>query len=116
MVKDKIMKSFYVMLTEDELKMLKNDYKQSKSTRAKEMLLKLDYTQKVANKDNKVYLEKVMTKFQNLNSDLVKNEEIVVDDDAIVSSDKNGAYVQCWAWVDNDIKVKKTRKRVTKNG
>ena len=111
-----MMKSFYVMLTEDELKMLKNDYKQTKSIRAKELLLKLDYTYKIANKDNKSYVEKVITKFESMNSDLIKNEEIVVDDDALISSDKTGAYVQCWAWVDNDAKPKKTRKRVAKNG
>jgi len=110
-----MMKSFYVMLTEDELKMLKNDYKQTKSIRAKELLLKLDYTYKIANKDNKPYVEKVITKFESMNSDLIKNEEIVVDDDALVSSDKTGAYVQCWAWGDNDAKPKKTRKRVSKN-
>ena len=110
------MKSFYVMLTEDELKMLKNDYKQTKSIRAKELLLKLDYTYKISNKDNKSYVEKVILKFENMNSDLIKNEEIFIDDDAIVSSDKTGAYVQCWAWVDNDVKPKKTRKRVVKNG
>ena len=67
-------------------------------------------------KDNKSYVEKVITKFETMNSDLIKNEEIVVDDDALVSSDKTGAYVQCWAWVDNDAKPKKTRKRVAKNG
>lgn len=110
------MKSFYVMLTEDELKMLKNDYKQTKSIRAKELLYKLDYTFKVANKDSKTFIEKAISKFQNLNSDLIKNEEILVDDDALVSSDKTGAYVQCWAWVDNDVKPKRTRKRVAKNG
>jgi hypothetical protein len=110
------MKSFYVMLTEDELKMLKNDYKLTKSTRAKELLLKLDYSFKMANKDNKSFIEKAITKFNDMNADLVKSESVVIDDDAIVSSDKTGAYVQCWAWVDNDIKVKKTRKRATKNG
>jgi len=115
MVKGQIMKSFYVMLTEDELKMLKNDYKLTKSNRAKELLLKLDYSYKVANRDTQTFIDKAVAKFYNLNSDLIKNEEIVVDDDALVSTDKTGAYVQCWAWVDNDIKPKKTRKRVTKN-
>lgn len=110
------MKSFYVMLTEDELKMLKNDYKLTKSTRAKELLLKLDYYFKMANKDNKSFIEKAITKFNDMNADLVKSESVVIDDDAIVSSDKTGAYVQCWAWVDNDVKPKRTRKRVAKNG
>ena len=104
------------MLTEDELKMLKNDYKQTKSVRAKELISKLDYTYKVSIRDNKNYVEKAITKFDSLNSDLIKNEEILVDDDALVSTDKTGAYVQCWAWVDNDVKPKRTRKRVAKNG
>ena len=115
------MKSFYVMLTEDELKMLKNDYKLTKSTRAKELLLKLDYSFKMANKDNKSFIEKAITKFNDMNADqfegsLNPGESVVIDDDAIVSSDKTGAYVQCWAWVDNDVKPKRTRKRVAKNG
>lgn len=36
-------------------------------------------------------------------------DELMVDDDALVSENDNGAYVQCWVWVENDTK-RKTRK------
>ena len=49
-------------------------------------------------------------KIKNINEELIINEEITFDDDALVSSDKNGAYVHAWVYVEN-AKPKKTRKK-----
>jgi DNA/RNA-binding domain of Phe-tRNA-synthetase-like protein len=57
------------------------------------------------------YKNLAVEKFNNLNSDLIANEEISVDDDALVAASKSGAYVHCWVWVDNTTKPKRTRKK-----
>ena len=40
----------------------------------------------------------------------VKNEEFQVDEDATVSNVVNGAYVQCWLWVDAETKPKRSKR------
>jgi hypothetical protein len=62
--------------------------------------------------DNAKYRLAAMNKLTKIDSKACNNEEILVDDDALVSSSNTGAYVQCWLWVDNDVKPKRTRKRV----
>jgi hypothetical protein len=41
----------------------------------------------------------------------IENEDFFVDDDAMVSTMKDGAYVQVWMWVENATKPKRTRKK-----
>jgi hypothetical protein len=39
-----------------------------------------------------------------------EKEDIIIDDDALVSKTKNGSYVHAWVWV--DTKTRRKRKKV----
>jgi hypothetical protein len=71
--------SGYVYLTSQELETLKNATKTSKSSSLRSLV------------------------------DNILVETLIIEDDANVSVNADGAYVQAWLWIDNtDIKVKKT--------
>lgn len=63
------------------------------------------------NKNFNNYRNLVVEKFKTINSNFIINEEISVDDDALVSLTKTGAYVHCWVWVENTEKPRRTRKK-----
>jgi hypothetical protein len=51
-----------------------------------------------------------MDKMTKIDVAAVKNEEFQVDEDATVSNVVNGAYVQCWLWVDAETKPKRSKR------
>jgi hypothetical protein len=116
MGKDKIiMKSGYLYLDEAEMLLIKNSLQKNKDDDSKMLVAKIDsYKNNYWDLKNKVfsnYKNLAIEKFNNMNSDLIANEEITVDDDALVATSKSWAYVHCWVWVDNTTKPKRTRKK-----
>lgn len=109
------MKSGYLYLDEAEMLVIKNSLLKNKDEESKKLIAKIDsYKNNYWDMKNKVYSNYknlAVEKFNNLNSDLIANEDITVDDDALVAASKNGAYVHCWVWVDNTTKPRKTRKK-----
>ena len=109
------MKSGYLYLDETEMLLIKNSLQKNKDEDSKKLIAKIDsYKNNYWDMKNKIfnnYKNLAIDKFNNMNADLIANEEITIDDDALVASSKNGAYVHCWVWVDNTVKPKRTRKK-----
>jgi hypothetical protein len=109
------MKSGYLYLDEAEMLLIKNLLQKNKDEESNSLVLKLDSYKNtywdLKNKNFNNYRNLVVEKFNTINSDLVSNEEISVDVDALVASSKNGAYVHCWVWVENAVKPRRTRKK-----
>jgi len=109
------MKSGYLYLDEAELLLIKNLLQKNKDEESKNLALKLESYKNtywdLKNKSFNNYKNLAVEKFKTINSDLVVNEEISVDDDALVAVTKTGAYVHCWVWVENAAKPKRTRKK-----
>jgi hypothetical protein len=109
------MKSGYLYLDEAEMLLIKNLLQKNKDEESKNLSLKLESYKNtywdLKNKNFANYRNLAVEKFKTINSDLVANEEISVDDDALVASTKTGAFVHCWVWVENAAKPKRTRKK-----
>jgi hypothetical protein len=109
------MKIGYIYLDEAEMLLIKNLLQKNKDDEYKSLSAKFDsYKNNYWDMKNKVfsnYKNLAVEKIKNLNSDLITNEEVSIDDDALVAASKNGAYVHCWLWVDNNAKPKRTRKK-----
>ena len=109
------MKSGYLYLDEVEMLLIKNSLQKNKDEDSKKLIAKIDsYKNNYWDMKNKIfnnYKNLAIDKFNNMNADLIANEEISVDDDALVALSKSGAYVHCWVWVDNTTKPKRTRKK-----
>ena len=109
------MKSGYLYLDEAEMLLIKNSLQKNKDEDSKTLISKIDsYKNNYWDMKNKVfsnYKNLAIDKFKSLNSELIANEEISIDDDALVAASKNGAYVHCWVWVENTTKPKRTRKK-----
>ena len=109
------MKSGYLYLDEAEMLLIKNLLQKNKDEESKNLSLKLESYKNtywdLKNKNFANYRNLAVEKFKTINLDLVTNEEISVDDDALVASTKTGAYVHCWVWVENAAKPKRTRKK-----
>jgi uncharacterized protein YpbB len=113
MVKDKVMNGYY-FLDSVQISNLLQILKNSKNVQDKNLFSSLSYQVKNYKTDNN-YREAAIDKLTKIDSSAVTNEELLVDSDAVVSFDKTGAYVQCWLWVENETKPKKTRKKVVKD-
>jgi len=116
MVKDKIiMKSGYLYLDEAEMLLIKNLLQKNKDEESKNLSLKIDSYKNnywdLKNKSFNNYRNLAIQKFNSMNSDLIANEEISIDDDSLVAATKSGAYVHCWVWVENAVKPRRTRKK-----
>jgi hypothetical protein len=109
------MKSGYLYLDEAEMLLIKNLLQKNKDEESNSLVLKLESYKNtywdLKNKNFSNYRNLAVEKFKTINSELVANEEISVDDDALVASTKTGAYVHCWVWVENAVKPKRTRKK-----
>jgi len=109
------MKSGYLYLDEAEMLLIKNLLQKNKDEESNSLVLKLDSYKNnywdLKNKNFSNYRSLAVEKFKTINSDLVSNEEISVDVDALVASTKTGAYVHCWIWVENATKPRRTRKK-----
>lgn len=64
----------------------------------------LEYQHNKLNSDNDIYVLAAKNYLSKNMPKLYENEEIVVDEDANVSVMEDGAYVQCWVWVENNKK------------
>lgn len=109
------MKSGYLYLDEAEMLLIKSLMQKNKDEESNNLLLKLDSYKNtywdLKNKNFNNYRNLVVEKFKTINSNLIINEEISVDDDALVALTKTGAYVHCWVWVENTEKPRRTRKK-----
>jgi hypothetical protein len=109
------MKSGYLYLDEAEMLLIKNLLQKNKDEESNSLILKLDSYKNtywdLKNKNFNNFRNLAVEKFKTINSDLVANEEISIDVDALVASSKNGAYVHCWVWVENSVKPRRTRKK-----
>lgn len=109
------MKSGYIYLDEAEMLLIKNLLLKNKDEEYKSLSAKFDsYKNNYWDTKNKIfsnYKNLAVEKIKNLNSDLISNEEVTIDDDALVAASKNGAYVHLWLWVENNTKPKRTRKK-----
>jgi hypothetical protein len=95
--------------------LIKNLLQKNKEEESNSLILKLDSYKNtywdLKNKNFNNFRNLAVEKFKTINSDLVANEEISIDVDALVASSKNGAYVHCWVWVENSVKPRRTRKK-----
>jgi len=109
------MKNSYVMLSEQEINLLKNRLKNDKDIDITNFVSKLDYYKSLNNKDNikkfTEYKTNAVNKLRAFDENSIENEDFIIDDDAMVSAVKDGAYVQVWMWVENATKPKRTRKK-----
>jgi hypothetical protein len=109
------MKSGYLYLDEAEMLLIKNLLQKNKDEESKSLSLKIDSYKNnywdLKNKSFNNYRNLAIEKFNSINSDLINNEEVSVDDDALVAASKSGAYVHCWVWVENTAKPRRTRKK-----
>jgi hypothetical protein len=109
------MKSGYLYLDEAEMLLIKNLLQKNKDEESKNLSLKLESYKNtywdLKNKNYSNYRNLAVEKFKTINTDLITNEEISIDDDALVASTKAGAYVHCWVWVENAAKPRRTRKK-----
>lgn len=102
----------YYYFNAQQVKTLLNALKNAKDKQTYDLLESIRYQSVKQEVDNAKYRLAAMNKLTKIDSKACNNEELLVDDDALVSSSNTGAYVQCWLWVDNDVKPKRTRKRV----
>lgn len=102
----------YYFLSEDQVLSLMHQARQSKDPVVKDAILQLDYQLNKSRTDNSSYRLAAQNKLSKLDTKAWNNDELTIDDDALVSSSTTGAYVQCWVWVENDTKPKRTRRKV----
>ena len=104
----------YYFLNENQILSLIHQARSSKDPVVRETVTQLDYQLNKAHVDNSIYRLAAQNKLSKLDSKAWNNEELTIDDDALVSSTSTGAFVQCWVWVENDVKPKRSRKKVVK--
>lgn len=100
--------SGYVYLTSQEVEILKNATKTSKSNGFINLVETISKTlEKQASSDNTKYITAAEAKCKKLKFEFA--ETFIIEDDSNVSVNTDGAYVQAWVWVDNaEIKTKRT--------
>ncbi len=104
----------YYFLSENQILSLIQQARSSKDPIVRETITQLDYQLNKAKVDNSIYRLAAQNKLSKLDSKAWNNDELAIDDDALVSSTPSGAFVQCWLWVENDVKPKRSRKKVVK--
>lgn len=102
----------YYFLSEDQILSLMYQARQSKDLVVKDALMQLEYQLNKSRTDHSSYRLAAQNKLSKLDAKAWNNDELTIDDDALVSSSNTGAYVQCWVWVENDTKPKRTRRKV----
>lgn len=103
----------YYNLSDSQVKMFLDSVKPGRDRNLEELKHSLQYQYDKNNVDNSKYRLAGLNKLTKIDVKAVNNEDLLIDDDALVSANNSGAYVQCWLWVDNDIKPKRTRKKAT---
>jgi hypothetical protein len=102
----------YYYLSNQQIKTLLNALKTVKDSSAYEIASSLKFQSDKNDAENSKFRLAAANKLTKIDSKSYNNQELLVDDDALVSSTNTGAYVHCWLWVDNDVKPKRTRKKV----
>jgi hypothetical protein len=102
-VKDKIMKSGYIYFTNDEIRKMKTLLSKANDMDSLSLLDKLEFYGKKFEDSDPLVHKQAVDKYTNA------TEDIVIDDDALVSKSKAGSYVMAWVWV--ETKVRKKRKK-----
>ena len=109
------MKTNYVLMSEQEINLIKSRLKNDKDVDVNDFINKLDYYKNLNSKENTKkfaeYKASAVNKLVSYDSQSIENEDFIVDDDATVSVLKDGAYVSVWMWVENATKPKRTRKK-----
>ena len=104
----------YYYLNQNQVSSLLSMLKNTRNQDEKQLAESLVYQLQKAQVDNTKYRTTAFEKLATIDSTAVRNEELMIDEDALVSSSKTGAYVQCWVWVESDVKPKRTRKKTVK--
>lgn len=104
----------YYFLSENQILSLIQQARSSKDSIVRETITQLDYQLNKAKAENSIYRLAAQNKLSKLDSKAWNNDELAIDDDALVSATPSGAFVQCWLWVENDVKPKRSRKKVVK--
>lgn len=100
----------YYFLSENQILALINQTRSSKDPVVKDTIDELDYQLNQAKKDNASFRLAAQNKLSKIDAKAYNNEELLIDEDALVSSSKTGAYVQCWLWVDAETKPKRSKR------
>lgn len=90
------------------LKKLKSDKKDLNSN----LINSLEFQNSKINNSNPKYILAAQNFLLNNVSNLYDNEDLIIDSDALVSENSNGAYVQCWVWVNKEVKGKKNKRKL----
>lgn len=99
--------STYVYLTHNDYDKLINSLKSTKNFDLLESI-RFQYEKSIdSNPSYKLAAKNLLSKLDNK---LFEQDELLVDEDAIVSENDQGAYVHCWVWVNSQSKNRKTKK------
>ena len=103
----------YYYLSDSQVKSLLNALKNSRDSTVQETLNDISFQYEKSKSVDETHKANAVKKLAKIDSKSCLNEDLMVDSDGIVSQSSTGAYVQCWVWVDNEVKTRKTRKRAT---
>lgn len=101
--------SKYFYLNDDEYKVLLKNLSNKKVHENNELVNNLKYQFNKLNSRNDSYILAAKNLFAKQLPKMFDNEDILVDEDANISTTEDGAYVQCWVWIDNSS-GKKTKR------
>lgn len=102
--------SKYYFLNDWEYKHLLKILSTKKSVEDIEIKKSLEFQNKQLKKDNGSYVLAATNLLMKNYSKQYESEDLLIDNDANVSLMDDGAYVQCWLWVNNDKKTKRANK------
>jgi len=103
--------SKYYYLNENEYKLVVKNLSERKNFENANLKKNLEYQHNKLYSDNGSYVLAAKNNLSKFYSQLNDPEDLIIDDDANVSAMTNGAYVQCWMWVDSSPKAKKTKRQ-----
>lgn len=103
------MANYYYIEDKDIEKIIKS-LRLQKHLHAEALVDSLNYQFKKNKNQNPKYRLAAKNLLSKLDNKMFSNDELFIDEDALVSEDAQGAYVHCWLWVNNDTKVRKSRK------
>jgi hypothetical protein len=102
--------SSYVYINEKDLSKIINLLKNQKNIQNRELISSLDFQFKKNKIENSKYRLAARNLLSKVDNKMYSNDDLIVDDDALVSENSQGAYVHCWVWVENENKMRKSRK------
>jgi hypothetical protein len=104
--------SKYYFLNDSEFKYLVKYLAEKKNFESSNIKKSLEYQHNKLKEDNGSYVLAAKNTIEKNLSISNKSEELIVDDDANVSIMNDGAYVQCWLWVENETKPKRNKRQI----